>query len=75
MLMNKILFILKRCNYNNNKLSALKKLSFILSTILRVNTLLLLLLLSVILKRSLRSTVKNNITRFFELVVNSEIIK
>ena len=78
-LINKILFILERYNYNNNKLLALKKLSFILSTISRANTLLLFLLLLVILKRSSRSIVKNNITRLFnlfiKLIINSEVAK
>ena len=74
-LINKILFILERCNYNNNKLLALKKLSFILSTISRTNTLLLLLLSPVILKRPFRFTVKNNITRLTELVINSKVTK
>ena len=69
-LINKILFILKRYNYNSNKLSALKKLSFILSTISRANILLLFLLSLVIFKRSLRSIVKND-----KIVINSKVTK
>ena len=74
-LINKILFILERYNYNNNKLLALKKLFFISSTISKANILLLLLISLVILKRPFRSIVKNNITRFFEFIINSEVTK
>ena len=60
MIINKILFVLKRYYYNNNNISFSKKLIFIL---LKLSFILLIL---IILKRSLLATVKeeiiNNIT-------------
>ena len=47
MLKNKMLFIFKRCEYDNNKTSALKNLSFLLKT------------LSIIVTRSFKFIIKN----------------
>ena len=72
-LINKILFISKRCNYNNNDLLSLKDLVFISLTISKTNILLLFLILSIILKRSSSSTIKNDITLLLENSIKSTI--
>ena len=72
-LINKILFILERCNHNDNNLLSLKDLAFVSSTVLKTNTLLLFLILLVILKRSPPPTVKNDITLLFENSIKSTI--
>ena len=73
MLMNKILFILGRCNYNDNNSSSLKDLAFVPLTVSKTNTLSLFLILSVILKRSPPPTVENDITLLFENFIKSAI--
>ena len=72
-LVNKILFILERCNYNDNNSLPLKDLAFVSSTILKANTLLLFLILLVILKRSSSPIVENDITLLFENFIKSAI--
>ena len=76
MLINKILFILERYNYNNNNSLSLKDLVFVSSTVSKTDTLLLFLILLVILKHSSLSIVKNNIILLFEnlikFVINSK---
>ena len=78
-LINKILFISERCNYNNNNSLSLKDLVFVSSIISRANTLLLFLILLVILKRSSSFTVKNNITllskSLIKFAIDSKISK
>ena len=49
MLKDKILFLFKRCDYNNNKISTSKNLSFLLIT------------LSVVITRSFKLIVKNEL--------------
>ena len=72
-LINKILFILERYNYNRDELLSLKDLFFVSLTISKSNTLLLFLILLIILKRSSRSIFKNNITLLLELFIKSTI--
>ena len=72
-LINKILFILERCNYNDNNSLSLKDLVFVLSTISKTNTLSLFLILLVILKRFSSSTVENDIILLLENSIKSAI--
>ena len=51
MLKNKLLFIFKRYNYNNNKISLLKNLSFLLTILL------------IIITRSLKFIIKNKLNK------------
>ena len=73
MLINKILFILERYNYNDNNSLSLKDLVFVPSTVSKTNTLSLFLILLVILKRPPSLTVENNITLLFENLIKSII--
>ena len=73
MLIDKILFIFERYNYNNNNSLSLKDLVFVSLTISKINTLSLFLILLIILKRSSSSIVKNNITLLFENLIKSTI--
>ena len=72
-LINKILFILERYNYNNNDSLSLEDLVFVSLTISKINTLSLFLILLIILKRSSLSIVENDITLLFESLIKSII--